>query len=200
VLPAHLVPAALTSTDRAVVRPRRWGDVADAVHALKAQRPILLELDALDNADRRRALDFMTGVAYGLEASIDGVADTPHVYMFEPNRAPRAPRPAPDAGGRGQHQPTPAPDLGASPSLPPGPEDEVLCVLCDLRAADMSFQSPLDMVIRRDGSRIWSPPAAVCRHCRTTIRHWRFAFAWCTECERWGRRGVTSPCGLSYGA
>ena len=55
------------------------------------------------------------------------------------------------------------------------------------------------MVINHDGSRIWSPPAMVCSHCRTTIRHWQFALAWCSECERWGRRNVVSPCGQLYG-
>jgi predicted amidophosphoribosyltransferase len=55
------------------------------------------------------------------------------------------------------------------------------------------------MVVKRDGSRIWSPPALVCSHCRETIRHWKFALAWCSECERWGRRNVVSRCGHLYG-
>ena len=73
------------------------------------------------------------------------------------------------------------------------------CVLCDLRTADREFEPRLEMVIKHDGSRIWSPPAMVCSHCRTTIRHWQFALAWCSECERWGRRNVVSPCGQLYG-
>jgi hypothetical protein len=170
-------------------------DLPEVVHALRARLPVVLELDGLHGLERRRTLDFLTGVAYGLDVSVSEIAETPHAYLLEPRSHPRERRDRPRVAT------PPRVDDGAPQASPPkaskGPAS--VCVLCDLRPATKSFESPLDMVIRRDGSRIVSPPAFVCDHCSTTIRHWRFMLAWCPECERWGRRGVRSACGVPYG-
>jgi hypothetical protein len=201
IVPPHLVPATLMATgrtraegdepERAVVRPESFDAVTELVRVLKARRPVVLELDRLDDTQRRRAFDFVTGVAYGLDTSMSGVMETKHTFILEPGDAARR-RPAHPAASRS------SPDGTARNGPTPAPTPQ-LCVLCDLRPADSMFRSPLDMVIRRDGSRMWSPPAAVCSHCRATTRHWRFTLAWCAECERWGRRSVASPCGIVYG-
>jgi hypothetical protein len=96
-------------------------------------------------------------------------------------------------------EPRDGPQRTRKKSAPKAATKDDTCVLCDLRTADREFEPRLEMVVKRDGSRIWSPPAMVCSHCRATIRHWQFALAWCSECERWGRRNVVSPCGHLYG-
>ena len=216
VIPRELVADAIAASERsmeespsqrfpAVVRPTRAVDVRDVVPRLRADRPVVLELDRIeDDAQRRRAMDFVAGLAYGLEAGMSGVAHKKHAFLLEPN----------DGSPRRLHDYRPSNALvaleevetraqeenrGEVPQAPPIAVNS-LCVLCDLRQADEAFESPLDMVIRRDGSRIHSPPALVCAHCRGTITHWRFVLGWCPECERWGRRSVMSPCGIPYGA
>jgi hypothetical protein len=94
-------------------------------------------------------------------------------------------------------RPTPT----ASPTRAPSPPREIpVCVLCELRPATLELDPPLDSVLRRDGSRQWAPRVGICDRCRSTVRNWRFAVAWCSQCERWGRRGVRSPCKLAYGS
>jgi Cell division protein SepF len=203
VIPRDLVPAALAAAGRtpagprsaeepAVLRPRRFEDIADVVDPLRAQRRVVLELDGLDNQkERRRVMDFVAGVACGLETTVASIATKSGAFLLEPRT---------ERGGRRHHGLAPT----ATSSDPHDVEssDEtalVLCVLCDLRPADDTFDSPLDMVIKRDGSRMWSPPASVCARCRDTIQHWRFVLGWCPECERWGRRSVMSACGIPYG-
>ena len=210
VIPKELVADALAASERvmeespppsqrfpAVVRPTRARDVRDVVPRLRAHRPVVLELDRIEGAaQRRRAMDFAAGVAYGLEAGMSGVANKKHAFLLEPN----------DGNPRRPHDYRPNRAAESIEELverfEPEPSDDthLLCVLCDLRRADEAFESPLDMVIQRDGSRIHSPPALVCAHCRGTISHWRFVLGWCPECERWGRRNVMSPCGIPYGA
>jgi FtsZ-interacting cell division protein YlmF len=208
VIPKELVADAIAASERsmeespsqrfpAVVRPTRALDVRDVVPRLRAHRPVVLELDRIeDEAQRRRAMDFVAGLAYGLEAGMSGVAHKKHAFLLEPH----------DGRPRRHHDYRPSNALDAldeaeeASDSPPPADPSALCVLCDLRQADEAFESPLDMVIRRDGSRIHSPPALVCAHCRGTITHWRFVLGWCPECERWGRRSVMSPCGIPYGA
>jgi hypothetical protein len=165
------------------------------VHALRARLPIVVELDGLDGRKRRRMLDFLIGVAYGLDARVSPVSATPHAYLLQPSRRGRddrgrEPQRCPEGSDTAETRQPESGEIGSRSAL---------CVLCDLRPADTAFRSPLDMVIRRDGSRIVSPPAHVCNHCTAMMRHWRFMVAWCPECERWGRKGVRSPCGMPYG-
>jgi len=203
VIPRNLVPEALAAAGRtpedpraaeqaAVLRPQRFEDIADVVDPLRAQHRVVVELDGLANQkERRRVMDFVAGVAYGLETTLSGIATSSDAFLLEPHKEQR--------GHRHQLQ---APTATSSDPYDVESSDEtgaVLCVLCDLRTADDTFESPLDMVIKRDGSRMWSPPAPVCARCRDTIRHWRFVLGWCPECERWGRRSVMSACGIPYG-
>ena len=223
VIPRELVADAIAASERsmedspaqrfpAVIRPTQPRDVRDVMPRLQAHRPVVLELDRIeDDAQRRRAMDFAAGLAYGLGIGMSSVAHKRHAFLLEPN----------DGIPRPQHSyqasnPVDALEIQAEYAAREerGDADEAhelpgqtrtdanvraVCVLCDLRQADEAFESPLDMVIRRDGSRIHSPPALVCAHCRGTISHWRFVLGWCPECERWGRRSVMSPCGIPYG-
>ena len=204
VIPRDRVEAALAAAGQSAeesneaerattVRPQHFEEVVGVVDPLRARRPVILELDDLaDKKERRRAIDLLAGVAYGLDTTVSAIATNKHALLLEPHDA---------AVGHLRECSVPTPDEAREPGERARRHrpDATLCVLCDMRPAEDQFASPLDTVITRDGSRIWSPPAPVCVRCRNTTRHWRFVLAWCPECERWGRRGVTSACGAPYG-
>jgi hypothetical protein len=202
-IPTANVPGALATAGRTppstpheeptVLRAMQFDDLTEVVDHLRAGRAVLLVLEGIaDAAERRRALSFVSGAAYALEITIAHTGTRKDAILLDPR--------AEDDSSRdravGAHDVAP-PTRKASAAEVVTPDDT--CVLCDLRTADREFEPPLEMVMKRDGSRIWSPPAMVCSHCRATIRHWRFALSWCSECERWGRRNVVSPCGHLYG-
>jgi hypothetical protein len=208
VLPAELVPDALEATGAArtrarpprVVRPERLEHLGDVIRTLRAGEPVVVQFDSLEEADRQRAVDMATGIAWALQARMtrlersgEGVCITPPTasVSIEPPKVEAASAAATTAG---------TPEPATQRSVARSRHDPELCVLCDLRPVSARFDSPLEMVLRRDGSRDWAPRVGVCERCRQSVRHWRFAVAWCSECERWGRRGVVSPCGLVYGA
>jgi hypothetical protein len=144
-------------------------------------------------AERRQGLAFVSGAAYALDITVAPSESATDAFLLDPTAMADAGIDNRDAGA---HAASRAPREVAVPNVV---ATAGTCVLCDLRPADREFEPPLEMVVRRDGSRIWSPPAEVCSFCRETIRHWKFALAWCSECERWGRRSVVSPCGHLYG-
>jgi hypothetical protein len=194
--PAAAPPPALggeVAGDSAVLRPVQFDQLTEVVDLLRAGRAVRLTMDGLpDRAEQRRAWAFVQGASCALGISPAPAGTLDDTVFLDPC----------DSEGRAGHADADA--RGAKPAARErSPRDDVArdatCVLCDLRTADREFEPRLEMVIKRDGSRIWSPPAMVCSHCRTTIRHWQFALAWCSECERWGRRNVVSPCGQLYG-
>jgi Cell division protein SepF len=198
------VPGALTAAGRTsestldeepiVVRPEQFGELPDVVDHLRAGRAVVLLLEGLvDGAERRKGLAFVSGAAYALSIPVTRSGTHKDAILFDPSATDVDRAGNDDAAAHltaRQASGVTAPNVATRAGT---------CVLCDLRTADREFQPPLEMVIKRDGSRIWSPPAMVCSHCRETIRHWKFALAWCSECERWGRRNVVSPCGHLYG-
>jgi hypothetical protein len=203
VIPAAKVPGALAAADRtatvehdagpSVLRPEQFDDLTDVVDHLRAGNAVLLMLDSFaDAAERRRASAFVSGAAYALDITVRQSSAGKSTILLDPCASENRNEPPDDVAHDVKHR------TRAATTTRSMARDE-RCVLCDLRTADREFEPPLEMVIKRNGSRIWSPPALVCSHCRATIRHWRFALAWCSECERWGRRNVVSPCGQLYG-
>jgi hypothetical protein len=177
-----------------VLRPREFPELLDVVHRLQAGQAILLEMDGFaSGAERRQGLAFVSGAAYALDITVAPSESARDAVLLEPTAMANS-RVDPRAASA-EFASLPACDV----AVPNVVAASGICVLCDLRPADREFEPPLEMVVRRDGSRIWSPPAEVCSHCRETIRHWKFALAWCSQCERWGRRSVVSPCGHLYG-
>jgi hypothetical protein len=163
----------------------------------------VLHVDQLDEGDQLRALDVATGVAAALDATLVKLDTTPGVCISPRGRTASATeRSAPEDTAQ-DTRPGPVPPLvPASPPTPaPSAEHEIpVCVLCELRPATLNLDPPLDSVLKRDGSRQWAPRIGICNRCQRTVRNWRFAVAWCSQCERWGRRGVRSPCKLAYGS
>ena len=176
-----------------VARPEQLDGLPEVVDHLRAGHAVLLQLDGLvDGTVRRRGLAFVSGAACALGITVARSGTHGEAILLDPS-AP--------SGERLDNAESAMPDVArptGRETVPNVAAPADTCVLCDLRTADREFPPPLEMVIKRDGSRIWSPPAMVCLHCRETIRHWKFSLAWCSECERWGRRNVVSPCGQLY--
>jgi hypothetical protein len=173
------------------VRPTSIAEVADVIRPLRANRAVMLDLDHFDTSvERERVMDFVSGVACGLDVAIAKVDPSCRQILLRPRSESNPPAPESSEISPDDRVEEHRPQSGHAPA----------CVLCDLRPAAFAFDSPLEMVLRRDGSRMWSPPVTMCDRCHDTVRHWRFAVAWCPQCERWGRRGVISPCGVPYGA
>ena len=174
-----------------LLRPERLEHLVDVVPRVRAGELVVLQVDRLSERDQRRALDVATGIAAALDATMTKLDTTPGVYI-----TPR---------GHPEVRPPRLENCDAAPAVePPATEHHVreapLCALCELRPASARFDPPIDLVLARDGSRGWAPRVAICERCRHTVRNWKFAVAWCSECERWGRRGVESPCKRVYGA
>jgi hypothetical protein len=172
-------------------RPERLEHLVDVVPRVRAGEIVVLQIDCLSERDQQRALDVATGIAAALDATITKLDSTPGVYI-----APR---------GHAEVSPPQLENCDAATTVPPPAtadriHERALCALCELRPASSRFDPPIDLVLARDGSRGWAPRVAICERCRHTMRNWRFAVAWCSECERWGRRGVESPCKRVYGA
>jgi hypothetical protein len=197
VLPPHLVEEVIEAARAApgthppkLLRPERLDHVADVVRLVRAGELVVLQVDRLAEPDQLRALDMASGAAAALDATISELDGTPGVSIAPSGHTARRP-PAPPS---------------VEPSAPPAPDtrdetaDIPLCAFCELRPATIQLDPPLELVLRRDGSRTWAPPVGCCERCRRTVRNWRFAIAWCSQCERWGRRGVNSPCTRAYGS
>lgn len=175
-----------------VFRPERLTGLVDIVPFVRSGRPVILHVDRLDAHDRLRAVDVATGIAMALDAIVTKLHEAPGVSIV-PKHLAASCSPAEleteaerDTARRGADQSE--------------KKANALCVFCDLRDATEDRDPPLDVVVMRDGSRARPPRIGLCRRCQDSVRNWRFAIAWCSTCERWGRRGVKSSCGLPYGS
>jgi Cell division protein SepF len=211
VLPPHLAAEAIEATRTVsgtarparLLRPERLDHVADLVRLVQAGEAIVLQVDQLDEGDQLRALDVATGVAAALDATLVKLDTTPGVSISPRDRTAHAAERSVPAHVAEDTRPGPVPPPAPTspPTRVPSPEREIsVCVLCELRPATLDLDPPLDSVLKRDGSRQWAPRIGICDRCQRTVRNWRFAVAWCSQCERWGRRGVRSPCKLAYGS
>jgi hypothetical protein len=201
VLPSRVAREAITAAGSRprgerppkVFRPERLTGLVDLVPLVQSGRPVILHVDRLDAQDRVRAVDVASGIAMALDATVTKLNEAPGVSILpkdfegscsttELEAEAEAPRDTTNrATGHDQKRTT------------------ALCVFCDLRDATADRDPPLDVVVMRDGSRARPPRIGLCSRCQESVRNWRFAIAWCSTCERWGRRGVKSSCGLPYG-
>jgi hypothetical protein len=175
-----------------VFRPERLTDVVDVVPLVRTGEPVVLHTDRLDARDRLRAVDVANGIAAALDATVVSLHETPGVSLV-----PTC------------HQGVSfTDDLEARAALDTRPDATgtqkksraTLCVFCELRTATVERDPPLNVLVMRDGSRARPPRIRLCRQCHDKIRNWRYAIAWCSTCEQWGRRSVNSPCGHPYGS
>jgi hypothetical protein len=199
VLPAGMAREAVTAAGSRprgerppkVLRPERLTSLVDLVPLVRTGRPVILCVDRLEDRDRLRAIDVATGIALAFDATVAKLNETPGVSIVSTQlqgsfsiadlEAPAGRDAARDVTEVGEKSATD------------------LCVFCEVRDATVDRDPPLDVVVLRDGSRARPPRIGLCARCHGSVRNWRFAIAWCSTCERWGRRGVISSCGLPYG-
>ena len=65
-----------------VVAPTRFGDAKEIADCLKANRPVIVNLQVADRDLQRRMIDFCSGVTYALSGEMEKVAD--EVFLLAP--------------------------------------------------------------------------------------------------------------------
>jgi cell division inhibitor SepF len=77
------MPSASTTARVHVVEPRGFNDAQEVGDRLKANQPVILNLQGLDRDLQRRLIDFSSGLAYALGGSMSRVAD--QVFLLTPS-------------------------------------------------------------------------------------------------------------------
>lgn len=66
-----------------ITEPKAFEDCPKLVDSLKAKRPIIINLENLDNEVARKIFDFLNGATYALEGNVKKV--TNNTFVFAPN-------------------------------------------------------------------------------------------------------------------
>ena len=77
------MPSASPAARVHVVEPRGFNDAQEVGDRLKANQPVILNLQGLDRDLQRRLIDFSSGLAYALGGSMSRVAD--QVFLLTPS-------------------------------------------------------------------------------------------------------------------
>ena len=77
------MPSASTAARVHVVEARAFNDAQEVGDRLKANQPVILNLQGLDRDLQRRLIDFSSGLAYALGGSMSRVAD--QVFLLTPS-------------------------------------------------------------------------------------------------------------------
>jgi cell division inhibitor SepF len=77
------MPSASTAARVHVVEPHDFNDAQEVGDRLKANQPVILNLQGLDRDIQRRLIDFSSGLAYALGGSMSRVAD--QVFLLTPS-------------------------------------------------------------------------------------------------------------------
>jgi cell division inhibitor SepF len=81
--PAPLRPVAAVQTARVhVIAPSGFNDAQEIGDKLKANQPVIVNLQTVDRDLARRLIDFASGLAYGLGGQMERVAD--QVFLLTP--------------------------------------------------------------------------------------------------------------------
>ncbi len=78
-----------TSNEPTTVRPRRFDQAQEVADRFKEGNPVIMNLEGADREVARRLIDFASGLCYGLDGSMEKVANG--VYLLKPIAA-RTPR------------------------------------------------------------------------------------------------------------
>jgi cell division inhibitor SepF len=77
------MPSGSTAARVHVVEPRGFNDAQEVGDRLKANQPVILNLQGLDRDLQRRLIDFSSGLAYAMGGSMSRVAD--QVFLLTPS-------------------------------------------------------------------------------------------------------------------
>ena len=72
------------------MRPRRFDQAQEVADRFKEGNPVIMNLEGADREVARRLIDFASGLCYGLDGSMEKVANG--VYLLKPAVATRASR------------------------------------------------------------------------------------------------------------
>ena len=77
------------SVEPTTVRPRRFDQAQEVADRFKEGNPVIMNLEGADREVARRLIDFASGLCYGLDGSMEKVANG--VYLLKPvaTRSPR---------------------------------------------------------------------------------------------------------------
>jgi cell division inhibitor SepF len=64
------------------VRPRRFDQAQELADKYKEGQPVIMNLEGADREVARRLIDFASGICYGLDGSMEKVANG--VYLLKP--------------------------------------------------------------------------------------------------------------------
>jgi cell division inhibitor SepF len=77
------MPSASTAARVHVVEPRGFNDAQEVGDRLKANQPVILNLQGLDRDLQRRLIDFSSGLAYAVAGNMQRVAN--QVFLLTPS-------------------------------------------------------------------------------------------------------------------
>jgi cell division inhibitor SepF len=84
--PARVAPGRGAATaEPATVRPRRFDQAQEVADKFKEGQPVIMNLEGADREIARRLIDFASGLCYGLDGSMEKVANG--VYLLKPAAA-----------------------------------------------------------------------------------------------------------------
>ena len=78
------------SVEPTTVRPRRFDQAQEVADRFKEGNPVIMNLEGADREVARRLIDFASGLCYGLDGSMEKVANG--VYLLKPATATRSSR------------------------------------------------------------------------------------------------------------
>ncbi len=84
--PQAVAPAARPTVSEStpkIVAPARFGDAKEIADCLKANRPVIVNLQVAERDLQRRMIDFCSGVTYALSGEMEKVAD--QVFLLAPS-------------------------------------------------------------------------------------------------------------------
>jgi cell division inhibitor SepF len=75
-------PLAATTAEPVSIRPLRYDEAKDIADMIKAGRPVLMDIGSADEPVARRLIDFVSGLIYGVDGTMEKVA--PGVFLIKP--------------------------------------------------------------------------------------------------------------------
>lgn len=75
-------PLAATSVEPVVIRPIKYDEARDIADLVKSGRPVLMDIGTAEEPTARRLIDFVSGLVYGLEGTLEKVS--PGVFLVKP--------------------------------------------------------------------------------------------------------------------
>jgi len=75
-------PLAATSVEAVTIRPIKYDEARDIADLVKSGRPVLMDIGTAEEQTARRLIDFVSGLVYGLEGTLEKVS--PGVFLIKP--------------------------------------------------------------------------------------------------------------------